>query len=95
MEQTKPSGYKFGELLKCLLYAVIINTMGSFGYWFAYVIKDMLKCSFQIEFEAEITTNITLINQWFLAGELLSGLAWTYLLKYISIKFCILISLGM
>jgi hypothetical protein len=46
MEQSKPSGYKFGELLKCLLYAVIINTMGSFGYWFAYVIKDMLKCSF-------------------------------------------------
>jgi hypothetical protein len=54
MEQNQKKGYKYGELLKCIIYAILINTMGSFGYWTAYVIKDILKKSFSLEFESEI-----------------------------------------
>ena len=54
MEQNQKKGYKFGELFKCVLYALLINTMGSFGYWSNYVIKDILKKCFSLEFESEI-----------------------------------------
>lgn len=83
------------EFSKCILYAVIINMMGSLSYWYSFAIKDILKVTFGAQFEFEVTDLMTWFYQFFLIGEILSGLLWTALLKYMSTRTCILVSLAM
>jgi hypothetical protein len=69
--------------------------MGSLSYWYSFAIKDILKVTFGAQFEFEVTDLMTWFYQFFLIGEILSGLLWTALLKYMSTRTCILVSLAM
>ncbi len=77
------------------MYALIINIMGSLSYWYGTVLKEILKNNFGVQFEYEITDAISDFYNYFVLGEILSGFLWTYLLKYMSTRVCILVSLAM
>lgn len=77
------------------MYAFIINIMGSLSYWYGTVLKEILKNNFGVQFEYEITDAISDFYNYFVVGEILSGFLWTYLLKYMSTRVCILVSLAM
>jgi hypothetical protein len=93
MEQNTQKQKKYGELAKCLVYAIIINILGGLSYWYTVVLKDILKNDFGVQFEYEITEIIFDFYNWFVIGEILSGFLWTYILKYMTTRTCILVSL--
>ena len=95
MDQSKKKGLNVPEVIRCIMYALIINIMGSLSYWYGTVLKEILKNNFGIQFEYEITDAISDFYNYFVLGEILSGFLWTYLLKYMSTRVCILVSLAM
>lgn len=94
MEQNQRKSHKYGEFAKCLIYAIIINILGGLSYWYSVVIKDILKNDFGVQFEYQITEIIFDFYNYFVLGEIFSGFVWTYVLKYLSTRTCILISLA-
>jgi hypothetical protein len=48
MDQSTKKGMNIPELIRCIMYAVIINIMGSLSYWYGTVLKEILKNNFGV-----------------------------------------------
>jgi len=81
------------EVSKVVIYGFIINILGNLSQWYTVTIKEILKKNFGVEFEYQITDIVFDFYNWFVIGQILSGFLWTYLLKYMSLRTCILVSL--
>lgn len=46
---------KYGEIIKCIIYGIIINILGGLTYWYYLVIKDIFKDNFMIYSENDMT----------------------------------------
>lgn len=84
---------KYGEAIKCIIYGFIINILGGLSYWYYMVIRDILKKDFDVQFEFDITEKVFTFYNTFVIGQILSGLLWTYILRVLSTRTCILVSL--
>lgn len=85
---------KYGEIIKCIIYGIIINILGGLSYWYNLTIRDILKNDFHISFEEEISSIIYDFYNTFVFGQILSGFLWTYILRLMSTRTCILVSLS-
>lgn len=59
---------KHGELIKCIIYGIIINILGNLSYWYTTAIKDILKNDFGVNYEFEVTEIVFDFYNWFVVG---------------------------
>ena len=80
-------------VLHFVLYDIIINLLGNLSFWYQAILKDLIMVVWGAEFEYDIDVKNYHFYNYFAFGQVISSLVWTYMLKLISEKNVILISL--
>lgn len=80
-------------VLHFVLYDIIINLLGNLSFWYQAILKDLIMVVWGAEFEYDIDVKNYHFYNYFAFGQVISSLVWTYVLKFISEKNVILISL--